>query len=105
MSSFDYVSLALAAIKDKVKQEMAEEFRKSYTKLLETEVQSRRSKVQADILEMNQLRIVLSKFEETYNQVKSQCGAIESVENNISAIKKRIMIISEIKNKPLIKRQ
>jgi hypothetical protein len=105
MSSIDYVSLALAAIKDKVRQETAEEFRKSYTKLLETEVQARRAKVQAQILEMNKLSIELSKFEKTYNQIKIQCGTIESVENCILGIRKRIRIISENKNKPLINRQ
>ncbi len=105
MSSLDYVSLALAAIKDKVKQEIAEEFCKSYTKLLETEVQARRAKVQAQILEMSKLRIELAKFEEVYNQIKSQCGTIESVENYISGIRKRIRLISENKNKPLINRQ
>jgi hypothetical protein len=105
MSSLDYVSLALAAIKDKVRQETAEEFRKSYTKLLETEAQTRRSKVQADILEMSKLSIELSKFEQTYNQIKSQCGTIESVENYILEIRKRIRLISENKNKPLINRQ
>ena len=106
MSSIDYVSLALAAIKDKVKQEIAEEFRESYTKLLETEVQARRAKVKAQILEMNQLSIALWKFENTYNnQIKSQCGTIESVENCILGIRKRIKIISENKNKPLINRQ
>ncbi len=105
MSNLDYVSLALAAIKDKVRQETAEEFRESYTKLLETEAQTRRTKVQADILEMSKLRIELSKFEITYNKIKCQCGSIESVESYILAIKKRIMIISENKNKPLIKRQ
>ncbi len=105
MSSLDYVSLALAAIKDKVRQETAEEFRKGYTKLLETEAQTRRSKVQADILEMSKLSIELSKFEQTYNQIKSQCGTIESVENYILEIRKRIRLISENKNKPLINRQ
>ena len=101
MSNIDYVSLAFAAIKDKVKQEIAEEFRKSYTKLLETEAQARRTKVQADILEMSKLRIELSKFEVTYNKIKCQCGTIESVENYILDIRKRIMLISENKNKPL----
>lgn len=105
MSSIDYVSLALAVIKDKVRQETAEEFRESYTKLLETEAQTRRSKVQADILEMSKLSIELSKFEQTYNQIKSQCGTIESVENYILEIRKRIRLISENKNKPLINRQ
>ena len=105
MSSLDYVSLALAAIKDKVRQEIAEEFRESYTKLLETEAQTRRAKVQADILEMSKLSIELSKFEQTYNQIKSQCGTIESVENYILEIRKRIRLISENKNKPLINRQ
>ncbi len=104
MNSLDYVKLALAAIKDKVKEETAEEFRKSYSKLLETEVQARRAKVQAQILEMSKLRIELSKFEATYNQIKSQCGTIESVEKYISEIKKRIRLISESKNKPLINR-
>ena len=85
MSNLDYLSLALAAIKDKVKQDIAEEFRESYTKLLETEVQARRT-----------------KFEVTYNEIKCQCGTIESVENKILEIRKRIRLISENKNKPLI---
>lgn len=105
MSNLDYVSLALAEIKDKVKQDIAEKFRDSYTKLLETEVQARRTKVQADILEMSKLRIELSKFEVTYNKVKCQCGSIESVEGYILEIKKRIRLISEKKNKPLNYRQ
>ena len=105
MSSIDYVSLALAAIKDKVRQETAEEFRKSYTKLLETEVQARRAKVEAQILEMNELIIALSKFENAYNPIKIQCGSIESVEKEILEIRKRIRLISENKNKPLINRQ
>ena len=104
MSNLGYLSLALAAIKDKVKQDIAEEFRESYTKLLETEVQARRTKVQADILEMSKLSIELSKFEVTYNEIKCQCGTIESVENKILEIRKRIRLISENKNKPLINR-
>lgn len=103
MSSYDSVfSLALAAIKDKVRQETAEEFRNSFIKILETEAETRRVKVQADILEMAKLRIELSKFEGTYNLVKSQCGTIESVENYISKIRKRIKEISVKKNRPLI---
>lgn len=104
MSDFDCVSLALAAIKDKVKQEAAEKFGKSYTKLLETEAQARRATTQTQILEMSKLRIELSKFEIVYCNVKSQCGNIESVDTYISEIKKRIKFISENKNKPLINR-
>ena len=43
MDNFDYISLALAAIKDKIKEETVEKFRLNYTQLLETEVQVRRA--------------------------------------------------------------
>ena len=66
-ANLDYVSIALAFIKDKVRKELAEKFRQNYTQLLETEVQARRTKVQAQILEMAKLRIELEKFEKTYN--------------------------------------
>jgi len=101
MNSIDYVSLALAAIKDKISEESAEEFRNSYTKLLETEAQSRREKVQANIIEMAKLRLELSKFKETYEKLKTLCGSIENVDDCISDIEKRIKLISANKNKPL----
>lgn len=104
MDNFDYISLALAAIKDKIKEETVEKFRLNYTQLLETEVQVRRAKVQAQILEMAKLRIALEKFEKTYNLVREQCGNIESVDNYLSDIRKRIQSISVAKNKPLINR-
>ena len=104
MDNFDYISLALAAIKDKIKVETVEKFRLNYTQLLETEVQVRRAKVQAQILEMSKLRIALEKFEKTYNLVREQCGNIESVDNYLSDIRKRIQSISVAKNKPLINR-
>lgn len=104
MNNFDYVSLALAAIKDKIKEETAESFRLKYTELLEAEVQARRTKVQAQILEMAKLRIALEKFEKTYNLVREQCGSIETVDNYLSDIRKRIKTISVTKNKPLINR-
>lgn len=104
MDNFDYISLALAAIKDKIKEETVEKFRLNYTQLLETEVQVRRAKVQAQILEMSKLRIALEKFEKTYNLVREQCGNIESVDNYLSDIRKRIQSISVAKNKPLINR-
>jgi len=101
MNSIDYVSLALAAIKDKISEESAEVFRNSYTKLLETEAQSRREKVQANIIEMAKLRLELSKFKETYEKLKTLCGSIENVDDCISDIEKRIKLISANKNKPL----
>ena len=104
MDNFDYISLALAAIKDKIKEETVEKFRLNYTQLLETEVQVRRAKVQAQILEMSKLRIALEKFEKTYNLVREQCGNIESVDNYLSDIRKRIQSISVAKNKPIINR-
>ena len=104
MNNFDYVSLALAAIKDKIKEETAESFRLKYTELLEADVQARRAKVQVQILEMSKLRIALVKFEKTYNLVREQCGSIESVDNYLSDIRKRILTISVAKNKPLINR-
>lgn len=104
METLDCVSLVLAAIKDKIKEETAENFRQSYTLLLEAEVKARRAKVQAQILEMAKLRIALEKFEKTYNQIKEQCGSIESVDNYLSDIRKRIQSISVVKNKPLSNR-
>ena len=104
MDNLDYVSLALAAIKDKVRKETAEKFRQSFTLLLETEANARRAKVQAQILEMSRLRIELEKFEKTYVQIKEQCGNIESVDTYLSEIKKSIRQISINKNKPLTNR-
>lgn len=104
MDKLDYVSLALAAIKDKVREESAEKFRQSYTILLETEVQVRRAKAQVLILEMSKLRIELAKFEKTYSMIKKECGNIESVDNYLSGIRKRIRVISENKNKSLLQR-
>ena len=78
MNNFDYVSLALAAIKDKIKEETADSFCLKYTELLEADVQARRAKVQAQILEMAKLRIALEKFEKTYNLVREQCGSIRN---------------------------
>ena len=104
METLDYVSIALAFIKDRVRKELAEKFRQNYTQLLETEVQARRAKVQAQILEMAKLRIELEKFEKTYDLIKKECGNIESVDNYLSNIRKRIRRISAEKNKPLIKK-
>ena len=53
---------------------------------------------------MAKLRIALEKFEKTYNLVREQCGNIESVDNYLSDIRKRIQSISVAKNKPLINR-
>lgn len=104
MNSLDCVSLVLAEIKDKVRQEISDDFCESYTCLLESEAQARRMKVQTDIVEMAKLRIALSKFETAYNKVKCQCGTIDSVEKYISEIRKRISRISLKKNKPLVDR-
>ena len=101
MENLDPVSLLLAAIKDRVRKEMVEKFLQSYTQLLETEAKVRRTKVQTQILEMSKLRIELEKFERTYHLIKEQCGNIESVENYLSDIRKRIKYISAAKNKPL----
>ena len=63
MSNLDYLSLALAAIKDKVKQDIAEEFRDSFIKLLETEVQARRTKVSySDTFSINNRAIYSSSM-------------------------------------------
>jgi|SRR5574344_710207 uncharacterized phage infection (PIP) family protein YhgE len=105
MYSIDYIELALSAIKDKIREDAVEKFRKSYTQLLETEAQVRRAKVQAQILEMSKLRIELRKFEDTYNQVKKQCGNIESVDNYLLDVRKHIKLISENKNRSLLNRQ
>ena len=101
MENLDPVSLLLAAIKDRVRKEMVEKILQSYTQLLETEAKVRRTKVQTQILEMSKLRIELEKFERTYHLIKEQCGNIESVENYLSDIRKRIKYISVAKNKPL----
>ena len=101
MEGVDYVSLASAAIKDRVRKEMEEKFLQGYTQLLETEAKVRRTKVQAQILEMSKLRIELEKFEKIYHLIKEQCGNIESVDNYLSDIRKRIKYISVAKNKPL----
>ena len=100
----DELELVLAVIKDKISEDIAREFHISYTKLLETDAESRRKKVGADIMQMALLQIKLSKLERIYNQIKDKCGNIESIDNYIFSIKKRIKTISDTKNRPLSKR-
>lgn len=102
MNNFDYVAAALAVLRDRVREETAKQFCDAYTKLLETEVHTRRTKTQALILEMSKLKNELLKFEATYEHVKNEYGNIESVDKYILEVKKRIRQISSVKNRPII---
>lgn len=97
-SQFD---LALAIVKDKACEEIARNFRESYTSLLEAEVESRRIKKRSLILSMAKLKNALYNFEMTYALVKKDCGTIDGVDSYISDLKKKIRELSALKNRPL----
>lgn len=98
MNPFDAAKIALAQVKDRLREDTFNQLVRSYMETLEAEADARRSKTACDILRMSRLKISLQKLEYNYLKVKELTGAIPDLENMIMSVKKEIKVISLMKN-------
>lgn len=92
------VEIAVAYYKDKVQQEILENFRKECNALLQADAEARRLKAREKILAMARLRMEKRKFEMTYHRISASYGNIEAVDDYLCSIERTIKRLSYEKN-------
>jgi len=98
MESANFFDLAIVYYKDKVQQELLEEFRVESRLLLEADADARRSMAREDIMVMARLKIELEKFKFTYNKLSGTCGSIDAIDEYLREIELKVKKLSYRKN-------
>lgn len=98
MESDNIIELAVAFYKDKIQQELLEKFRVESRRLLQADVEARRTIARENIKSMAQLKIELEKFKYIYHKLTDSCGSVTAIDEYLKEIEMKIQKLSYQKN-------